>query len=147
MIVKFSIVLYIINRIQYISISIIFILSGKNDSISHSIHHNRHFYRYLTSKKYCIKSAGIGGGPILNICLMLGFGYEAHDSMYITYLFLIGGASASIWKNKDKKNPKTGTPLMDYNLIMITLPMSVTGSLFGVIIDLLRLSSIILYPN
>jgi hypothetical protein len=67
---------------------------------------------------------------------MLGFGYEAHDSMYITYIFLIGGASASIWKNKDKKNPKTGTPLMDYNLIMITLPMSVTGSLFGVIIDI-----------
>jgi hypothetical protein len=65
---------------------------------------------------------------------MLGFGYEAHDSMYITYIFLIGGAFASIWKNKDKKNPKTGGPIMDYNLIMITLPMSVTGSLFGVII-------------
>jgi len=79
-----------------------------------------------------MQSAGIGGGPILNICLMLGFGYEAHHSMYITYIFLIGGAFASIWKNKDKKNPKTGGPIMDYNLIMITLPMSITGSLFGV---------------
>ena len=45
----------------------------------------------------------------------------------------MGGAFASMWKNRVKKNPKTDGPLMDYNLIMITLPAAVSGSLFGVI--------------
>jgi hypothetical protein len=46
----------------------------------------------------------------------------------------MGGAFASMCKNKDKKNSITGTPLMDYTLIMITLPGAVSGSLFGVIL-------------
>lgn len=79
------------------------------------------------------KSAGIGGGPILNICLMLGMGYSAKDSMSIAYVFLMGGAFASIWKAKNKKNVKTGGPLIDFNLVMLTLPSSVSGSIFGVI--------------
>lgn len=46
----------------------------------------------------------------------------------------MGGALASILKNLKKKNPKTDGPLMDYNLIMITLPMAVAGSIIGVLI-------------
>ena len=63
---------------------------------------------------------------------MLGLGYEAKDSMSVTYIFLMGGAFASIWKNKNKKNIKTGGPIIDYNLVMLTLPGAVSGSLFGV---------------
>ena len=47
----------------------------------------------------------------------------------------MGGALASILKNLKKKNPKTDGPLMDYNLIMITLPMAVAGSIIGVLIS------------
>jgi hypothetical protein len=65
---------------------------------------------------------------------MIGLGYEAKESMSITYIFLMGGAFASMLTNFSKKNPKTGGPLMDYNLIMITLPMAVSGSLCGVAI-------------
>jgi uncharacterized membrane protein YfcA len=79
-----------------------------------------------------VKSAGIGGGPILNICLMLGLGYDAKDSMSIAYVFLMGGAFASMWKARNKKNPKTGIPIIDFNLVMLTLPSAVSGSLFGV---------------
>ena len=63
---------------------------------------------------------------------MVGFQYSAKKSMSITYIFLMGGALASILKNIKKKNPKTDGPLMDYNLIMITLPMAVAGSIAGV---------------
>lgn len=63
---------------------------------------------------------------------MLGLGYDAKDSMSVTYVFLMGGAFASMWKSRDKKNPKKGGPLADYNLIMVTLPAAVSGSLFGV---------------
>ncbi len=58
----------------------------------------------------------------------------------------MGGAFASMCKNKDKKNSITGTPLMDYTLIMITLPGAVSGSLFGVILKyIIRPFWIILY--
>lgn len=63
---------------------------------------------------------------------MLGLGYDAKDSMSIAYVFLMGGAFASMWKSRNKKNPKTGGPLVDYNLVMLTLPSAVSGSLFGV---------------
>ncbi len=53
--------------------------------------------------------------------------------MSITYIFLMGGAFAAMWVNFQKRNPKTGGPLMDYNLIMVTMPMSVSGSIYGVI--------------
>ncbi len=65
---------------------------------------------------------------------MIGFGLSAKKSMSVTYIFLMGGALASILKNLKKKNPKTDGPLMDYNLIMITLPMAVSGSIIGVLI-------------
>jgi len=52
--------------------------------------------------------------------------------MSIAYVFLMGGAFASMWKSRNKKNPKTGGPLIDYNLVMLTLPSAVSGSLFGV---------------
>ena len=63
---------------------------------------------------------------------MLGLGYDAKDSMSIEYVFLMGGAFASMWKARDKKNQKTGGPLIDYNLVLLTLPSAVSGSLFGV---------------
>ena len=46
----------------------------------------------------------------------------------------MGGATASILKNIKKKNEKTKGPLMDYNMIMITMPMAASGSIFGVIL-------------
>jgi hypothetical protein len=36
---------------------------------------------------------------VLNICLMIGAGYSTKSSMSITYVFLMGGATASIIKN------------------------------------------------
>ena len=44
----------------------------------------------------------------------------------------MGGAFASICSNLREKNPQSGGPIMDYRLIMITLPMATTGSFFGV---------------
>lgn len=82
------------------------------------------------------QSAGIGGGPVLNICLMVGLGYQSKESMCITYLFLMGGAAASICKNFRKINPETGRLRMNYDMIMLTLPMAASGSIFGVFFHL-----------
>jgi uncharacterized membrane protein YfcA len=63
---------------------------------------------------------------------MLGLGYDAKTSMAITYIFLIGGSLASVYSNYGKKNQDGSKNIIDYNLIIITLPMTVSGSIFGV---------------
>lgn len=78
---------------------------------------------------------------------MLGLGYNAKDSMAITYIFLLGGSVASIYSNFGKKNKEQTKNVVDENLIMITLPMTVSGSVVGVAIALCRLSSITTFPN
>lgn len=51
----------------------------------------------------------------------------------------MGGAIASIIKNYNKFAPGTKSFVVDYDLIMATLPMSASGSLFGVHLKLPRL--------
>lgn len=63
---------------------------------------------------------------------MLGFGLSAKDSMSVTYIFLMGGSFSSMISNFKKKMPKENKFLMDYDLIIITLPMAASGALFGV---------------
>ena len=99
---------------------------------SYRLLHYRRLHRHFSSMIPITQSAGIGGGPILNICLMIGFGYSAKQSMSITYLFLMGGAVASMWKNFKKVHPEMKVLQMNYDLIMITLPMAACGSIFGV---------------
>ena len=79
-----------------------------------------------------IKAAGLGGGPILNITLMMGFGYGTKESMAITYIFLLGGTVASMYSNYGKRNKQNTNHLIDENLVILTLPMTVSGSVIGV---------------
>jgi hypothetical protein len=44
---------------------------------------------------------------------MLGLGYNAKDSMAITYIFLMGGSVASIYTNYGKKNKEHSKNVVD----------------------------------
>ena len=96
-----------------------------------------YLYRNISSKLSLIKAAGIGGGPIINICLIIGLGIETKTSMAITYIFLIGGSVASIRSNYGKKTPDKSKNLIDTNLVIITLPLTVSGSIFGVLTSII----------
>lgn len=63
---------------------------------------------------------------------MIGGGYNAKESMSITYLFLMGGAFASLVKNYKREMPNRKSFVIDYNLVILTLPMIASGSIFGV---------------
>lgn len=96
----------------------------------------RHFYWHFSSNSSNTEAAGIGGGPIINICLIIGLGYETKTSMAITYVFLIGGSIASIYSNYGKKTPNKRKNVIDANLVLMTLPMTASGSICGVNINL-----------
>ena len=63
---------------------------------------------------------------------MMSMDYDAKLSISVTYIFLIGGSIASIWKNLSKVNPKTKQIYTNFNLVMLSLPIMSSGSLFGV---------------
>jgi hypothetical protein len=67
---------------------------------------------------------------------MLGLGLKAKDSMPITYLLLIGGSLASVYSNYGKKDKLQKQYLIDEGLILVTLPMTVCGSVFGVLLPI-----------
>lgn len=71
---------------------------------------------------------------------MIGLGYDTKDSMAITYIFLLGGTVASIYSNYGRRNSEDTKNVIDENLVVITLPMTVAGSVTGVKPYLLRLS-------
>jgi len=52
--------------------------------------------------------------------------------MSITYILLMGGSFAAMCVNYKKKNER-GYPIMDYSLILMTLPMLTSGSIYGVL--------------
>lgn len=64
---------------------------------------------------------------------MIGGKYDAKESMPITYIFLIGGAIASVVKNHNKFVTDTKILAVDYDLMIVTLPMLASGSLIGVL--------------
>lgn len=62
--------------------------------------------------------------------------------MAITYLFLMGGSIASIYSNIGKRNKEDTKNIIDESLVIMSLPMTVSGSVVGVTLNLFRLFSI-----
>ena len=90
-------------------------------------------YRNLNCTFSTTKSAGIAGGAFVNLLLIEGFKYETKQSTTMTYIFLMGGSLASTLVST-RAAPIGGKRQVDYRLVLLTLPMMITGSLFGVMI-------------
>lgn len=78
-----------------------------------------------------IQSAGLGGGSIINVMLISGLNYSAKKSITISYIILIGGALAAIITGAKKFTP-SGKRCIDYDLVIRTLPMMMSGAIVGV---------------
>ena len=71
---------------------------------------------------------------MINVLLITGLDYSAKESILISYIFLMGGGLAATITGA-KKFSASGKRLIDYNLVMITVPMMISGAVFGVIIN------------
>jgi hypothetical protein len=63
--------------------------------------------------------------------LLLGIGLDAKTSISITYIFLIGIGLASTVSNFKAVDSK-GIKVLNYDLLICTLPMMMSGAIFGV---------------
>lgn len=62
---------------------------------------------------------------------MVFIGYDSKRAMAMTYIFLMGGSLASVIQNAAKRK-KSGALVMDYNMILLNMPMASSGTIFGV---------------
>lgn len=62
---------------------------------------------------------------------MMGLGFGPKTAMALTYIFLMGGSLAAMIQNHHKKR-KNGYPVVDYELLELTLPLTLAGAIFGV---------------
>ena len=80
-------------------------------------------------------ACGMGGGSI-TVPIVLGlFEYDIRTSIMVSYLIICGGALGSFCKTCRVKNEITGFPLVLYDLILISLPMLIIGSYYGVFLN------------
>jgi len=84
-----------------------------------------------------MQSSGVGGGTLINLLLIEGWNYSAKESIIATYVFLMGGALAATLVSANKVTKK-GKRLVDYDLVLLTLPMMMSGTIFGVYLSSYR---------
>ena len=63
--------------------------------------------------------------------------YTAKESIIITYIFLMGGGLAATIAGAQKFTPE-GKRFINYDLVLITLPMMMSGAIVGVPFPLAR---------
>ena len=80
-------------------------------------------------------AGGLGGGPILLPILIGLFHYSQKKSTKIIYVMLFGGSLANYLSVMRKRNSKTGGPLVNYDLILLTLPLLIPGAVLGVLFN------------
>lgn len=78
---------------------------------------------------------GIGGGGVFVPVLILLGGFDTSHAVPLSNL-LIGGASiANYIQLFRKKHPFANRPLIDYDLAMLLQPLSLAGTILGVLLN------------
>ena len=77
------------------------------------------------------ESAGIAGGSIIYVLLITELHYTAKESIIISCIFLVGGGLAATITGANKFTP-SDKRYIDFDLVLITLPMMLSGVIVGV---------------
>jgi uncharacterized membrane protein YfcA len=79
---------------------------------------------------------GLGAGSVLTPILLIGFNMEASKSTMIMYALILGGSIGTFLNAFWRKNPKTGKPVIDYDVIRVIMPLVLLGVNIGVVIKI-----------
>jgi hypothetical protein len=90
------------------------------------------------------KFAYVGGSPIINILFMLNIANPSilfifislKLTMPILYIILLGSSFVIAVRDRKKVSIVSGRYAMDYDLILIAMPVSATGAIIGVPISI-----------
>ncbi|XP_028802305.1 sulfite exporter TauE/SafE family protein 3-like [Neltuma alba] len=75
---------------------------------------------------------GVGGGGIFVPMLILIIGFDAKSATAISKCMITGAAISTVYFNLKLKHPTLDIPLIDYNMVMLMMPMIMLGITIGV---------------
>ena len=78
---------------------------------------------------------GLGGGPIVVPVLQLVFNYELKSSIYIGFITILAGAIGNYLKFAFLRNNQNDGPLINYDLLLVNVPVLASGGIFGLLIN------------
>ena len=78
---------------------------------------------------------GLGGGPIIVPVLQILFNYPLKTSIYIGFVTILAGASGNYLKFAFLKNNINHGPLINYDLLLVNVPVLASGSIFGLVLN------------
>lgn len=78
------------------------------------------------------QAGGIGGGPIISPVMMALLQLGSRRAVWNTYVMLFGGSLGSYLKLGRERVKSSGSPLINFKLVLITLPLLLAGAVFGV---------------
>lgn len=77
------------------------------------------------------QAAGVGGGTSIMPILIALFLYDTKKSVAIVIVLVFSGSLGNTIQHAHERT-KTGVPVIDYRLILLTLPALVVGAVYGV---------------
>jgi len=87
---------------------------------------------------------GIGGGGLYVPLLIIVIGFDAKEAVAISQGCIVGAACAHLLLNAGKKHPLLDIPVVDYAALLVLEPMLLAGALFGVMLNGMLPSVVIL---
>ena len=79
---------------------------------------------------------GLGAGSIMSPIILIGMNYEASKVTMIMQALILGGSTGAFLNSFWRRNPKTGKPVIDYDVSMVIMPIILLGVAIGVTIKL-----------
>ncbi|CAD8157568.1 unnamed protein product [Paramecium octaurelia] len=89
-------------------------------------------YAILGSLVGLAQAGGIGGGPIVSPVMMVLLGCSSKQAIWNTYIMLFGGSIGNFARLGREKMKDGSSPLINYQLVQITLPLLLAGAILGV---------------
>ncbi|KAM3140371.1 hypothetical protein pb186bvf_007531 [Paramecium bursaria] len=78
------------------------------------------------------QAGGIGGGPIISPVMMILLSLPSKNAIWNTYIMLLGGSLGNFLRLGKEKTASGSAPLINYQLVLITIPLLLAGAVFGV---------------
>lgn len=80
------------------------------------------------------QAAGVGGGLIVVPVLMSFFGYETKKSIALVFVTIFSASLGNLMSYMKQKG-KDGGPIIDYKIVVLSLPTIMIGSIYGVALN------------
>ncbi|XP_038898233.1 sulfite exporter TauE/SafE family protein 3 [Benincasa hispida] len=80
---------------------------------------------------------GVGGGGIYVPMLSLVIGFDPKSSTAISKCMIMGAAASTVYYNLKLRHPTLDLPIIDYDLVLLIMPMLMLGISIGVVFNVI----------